>query len=207
MSDTSLPTINSLIDVVVHDGEAFHSRVEDVTGKRLTVGAPFGIHADEIPKIGGPLEVAWLAGDRRLMVEAKLTRLTREPAHWELEAISAPRLETRRHFVRGGGGERVVLARGDDSYAGWAIDVSEGGVRCRMPVDTLRRDERVEVRLTLDTELLTLLGLVKFVRPHEETSGYDVVVIYQTSEAVGRLIRGYIMRREMEQRRRLRAGV
>jgi hypothetical protein len=203
----SLPDLNALVDIILEDGQAFHSRVEDTDGKRLTVGAPFGIHAHDVPKTGGVLELAWLAEDRRMVVTVKLRSTNREPPRWELEIAGNARLQTRRHYVRGGGGEKVELAKSSgDTFAGWAIDVSEGGVRCRLPEERVTRDERVQVRLSLDTEDLTLDGTVRFVRPHDETEGFDVIITYQTTEAIGQRIRGYIMRREMEERRRLRAS-
>jgi hypothetical protein len=201
-----LPAINTLVDIILVDGQAFHSRVEDAAGNRVTVGAPFSLHAADVPKIGSAFEVAWVGGDRRIVVDVKLRSANREPPRWELDITGNPRLQTRRHYVRGGGGEKVELTKNGTSYPGWAIDVSEGGVRCRLPEETVTRDDRVQVRLSLDTEDLTLDGTVRFVRPHEETEGFDVIVTYQTTEAVGQRIRGYIMRREMEERRRLRAS-
>jgi hypothetical protein len=203
----SAPDLNALVDIILVDGQAFHSRVEDTNGKRLIVGAPFGIHASDMPRIGGGLDIAWLAGDRRMVLSVKLRSTNREPPRWELEVAGTARLQTRRHYVRGGGGEKVELAKSNgDTLAGWAIDVSEGGVRCRIAEDRVHRDDRVRVRLSLDTEDISLDGTVLFVRPHEETEGFDVIVTYQPSEAVGQRIRGYIMRREMEERRRLRAS-
>lgn len=63
---TSLPPINALVDVVLMDGEAYQSRVEDVADKRLTVAAQFGVNSAEVPKLGASTELAWVAGDRRL---------------------------------------------------------------------------------------------------------------------------------------------
>ena len=203
----SLPDLNALIDIVLIDGQAFHSRVEDAVGTRLTVGAPFSIRAADVPRIGGRLDVAWLAGARRMVVTVRLRATNREPPRWQLEVAGTPRLQTRRHYVRGGGGERVEFTTDSgDMFTCWAIDVSEGGVRCRMPEDRVSHDEAVQMRLSLDTEELSLHGTVRFVRPREETESFDVIVTYQTTEAVGQRIRAYIMRREMEERRRLRAS-
>ena len=60
---TSLPPINALVDVVLMDGEAYQSRVEDVNDKRLTVAAPFGVNGADMPKVGVSMELAWVAGD------------------------------------------------------------------------------------------------------------------------------------------------
>lgn len=205
---TSLPAINALVDVVLTDGEAYQSRVEDAGGKRLTVAAPFGVSSAELPKVGSSMELAWVAGDRRQAVDVRLVELGREqPPRWSLEAVGSIRLQTRRNYVRGGGGEWVEVMLGGTTYRGKIIDVSEGGVRCRMLEDRFDRDDRVEVRLQLEPETISLSGTVLFVRRDPENATYDVIVTYETSELVGRAIRGYVLRREMEERRRNRESV
>jgi hypothetical protein len=208
VAPTNLPPINALVDVVLLDGEAFSSRVEDIEGVTLTVGAPYGVHAADIPKVGTALEIAWVAEDRRHAVDVRLTALTREqPPRWEIQVIGSVRLQTRRNYVRGGGGEHVEVVRGADTIAGKVIDLSEGGVRMRVTEDVLDRDDRVDVVMRVEGERLTLRGTVLFVRRHPETASFDVIITYEAPEAISRTIRGYVLRREMEARRRLRESV
>ncbi|MER7275708.1 PilZ domain-containing protein [Dactylosporangium sp. NPDC000244] len=205
---TSLPTINALVDVVLMDGEAYQSRVEDMSGKRLTVAAPFGVIPADVPKVGASMELAWVAGDRRQAVDVRLVELGREqPPRWSLEAIGSIRLQTRRNYVRGGGGEWVEVSHGGSTYQGRVIDLSEGGVRCRLLEDRFERDDRVDVKVSLESESITLRGTVLFVRRDPENATYDVIITYETSELIGRAIRGYVLRREMEERRRNRESV
>nr|BFE63615.1 hypothetical protein GCM10020063_081410 [Dactylosporangium thailandense] len=205
---TSLPTINALVDVVLMDGEAYQSRVEDMSGKRLTVAAPFGVIPADVPKVGASMELAWVAGDRRQAVDVRLVELSREqPPRWSLEAVGSIRLQTRRNYVRGGGGEWVEVRHGGSTYQGRVIDLSEGGVRCRMLEDRFERDDRVDVKVSLESESITLSGTVLFVRRDPENATYDVIITYETSELIGRAIRGYVLRREMEERRRNRESV
>jgi hypothetical protein len=205
---TTLPAINALVDVVLMDGEAYQSRVEDSSGKRLTVAAPFGVVPADVPKIGASMELAWVAGDRRQAVDVRLVELSREqPPRWSLEAVGSIRLQTRRNYVRGGGGEWVEVSRGGTTHQGKIIDLSEGGARCRMPEDRFERDDRVDLKISLETETITVSGTVLFVRRDPENAAYDVIITYETSELVGRAIRGYVLRREMEERRRNRESV
>src|SRR5215218_8772226 len=128
------------------DGEAYQSRVEDMTGKRLTVAAPFGVNSTDMPKLGSSVELAWVTGDRRQAVDVRLVELSREhPPRWSLEAIGSIRLQTRRNYVRGGGGEWVEVVHRGSTYRGRIIDLSEGGARCRMTEDRFERDDRVDV--------------------------------------------------------------
>jgi hypothetical protein len=205
---SSPPAINGLIDVVLTTGELYHSRIEDINGTLFTVGAPYGIHAADVPNPGAGLEIAWVDGDRRYAVDMRLRSLTREqPPRWELEMVGSIRLQTRRNYVRGGGGEEMEIAKGAETFSGRVIDLSEGGVRLRVKEDRFERDDRVDLRLTLDGEPIPLRGIVRFVRRHPESASFDVIITYETTEAFGRAIRGYVLRREMEERRRLRESV
>lgn len=80
-------------------------------------------------------------------------------------------------------------------------------MRCRMPEDRFERDDRVDVAVSLETDSITVTGSVLFVRRDPENAGYDVIITYETSELVGRAIRGYVLRPEMEERRRNRESV
>ncbi|WP_433214068.1 PilZ domain-containing protein [Dactylosporangium sp. CS-047395] len=205
---TTLPAINALVDVVLMDGEAYQSRVEDASNKRLTVAAPFGVMDADVPKLGASMELAWVAGDRRQAVDVRLVELGRErPPRWSLEAVGSIRLQTRRNYVRGGGGEWVEVEHNGTTYTGRVIDLSEGGVRCRMEQDRFERDDRVDVKVALETDSITLKGTVLFVRRDPENATYDVIITYETTELIGRAIRGYVLRREMEERRRNRESV
>ena len=205
MTSAGLPPINSLIDLVFLDGEIFMSRVEDHVGRLMTVAAPYGV---DVPAIGSLLEIAWVNGDRRQAVDMRLSGITKEqPPRWQLEVVGSVRLCTRRHYVRGGGGEGVELTKDDLPCASKVIDMSEGGVRCRVREDRFYHDDRVGVRLILGDEVLELDGTVRFVRRRPEMDDVDVIITYEVTEAIGRTIRGYILRREMELRRRVRESV
>ncbi|MEV4513577.1 PilZ domain-containing protein [Dactylosporangium sp. NPDC049525] len=204
----TLPAINALVDVVLMDGEAYQSRVEDMTGKRLIVAAPFGVNTADMPKLGSSVELAWVAGDRRQAVDVRLVELSREqPPRWSLEAVGSVRLQTRRNYVRGGGGEGVEVTKDGTAFRGRVIDLSEGGVRCRLHEDRFDRDDRVDLRIALDEETIAIRGTVLFVRRDPENDAFDVIITYETTELMGRAIRGYVLRREMEERRRARESV
>jgi hypothetical protein len=133
--------------------------------------------------------------------------MTREqPRLWRLRIAGEARRQTRRAYVRGGGGELVDLLSADGGTApasGRIIDLSEGGVRCRTRIGNFVREQRVEAVLRLDADVVKINGRVLFVRRNVETADFDVVVQYETTETVGRLIRSYVLRRQMEERRRL----
>jgi hypothetical protein len=207
VSSVRLPAINTLVDIALIDGSSYPSRVEDLDRGAYMVGAPFGIAVEDLPEIGAIVELAWLYDDSRLTAPATLEGITREqPRLWQLRIAGDAKRQTRRTFVRGGGGEAVDLLSADGGTApssGRIIDLSEGGVRCRTRIGNFVRDQRVNVGLRLDTDVVQIAGRVLFVRRNVETADFDVVVQYETSETVGRLIRSYVLRRQMAERRRL----
>jgi len=204
----SLPPINSLIDLILVDGELFASRVEGADGNRLVVGAPIGIHAADVPKLGSALEIAWVTEEARQAVDVRLKSIRNQPQlQWELDVIGSVRLQTRRTYVRGGGGERIEVVKDGTSVDAKVVDLSEGGVRLRTVEDRFDRDDRVGLNLVIEDTRVPLQGTVLFVRRNPETESFDVIITYDTGESIGRLIRSYVMRREMEARRRLRESV
>lgn len=204
---SALPPINSLVDLVLLDGEIHPSRVEGIDGKVYTVGAPLD-YAAHPPKSGTALEVEWVADERRQAVDMRLKAVSGgKPPMWNLEVVSSVRTQSRRNFVRGGGGENADISRGEHKVNGRVIDLSEGGVRLRVNDDLFERGEHVDVLLKLDGERLSVRGSVLFVRRQPETASFDLIVTYETPETVSRTIRGYVLKREMEARRRLRESV
>jgi hypothetical protein len=204
---SDLPPINSLVDLILLDGEIFPSRVEGIAGEVFTVAAPLDARAN-VPKVGSALEVEWVIDDRRQAVDMRLKTVSGgRPPLWILEITSSVRTQSRRSYVRGGGGENADVSRGENKVTGKVIDLSEGGVRLRVQEDLFDRDEHVDVLLKLDGDRLSLRGTVLFVRRHPQTASFDLIITYETPEAVGRTIRSYVLKREMEARRRLRESV
>jgi hypothetical protein len=204
----SLPAINGLIDLILLDGEVFHSRVEDLDGIRFTVGAPYGIHAADVPPVGTAMEIAWVDGDRRHGVDVRLRAFTKEqPPRWELQVVGSVHLQTRRNYVRGGGGETAEIVRVPENLVARVVDLSEGGVRLRITQDLFERDDNIEFALDLEDQHVPLHGRVRFVRRMSEIESFDLIVTYTVPEGVSRLIRGYVLRRDMEARRRYRDSV
>jgi c-di-GMP-binding flagellar brake protein YcgR len=204
---SDLPQINCLVDLVLPDGDIFRSRVEDIDGKMFTVGAPLDSRANA-SKVGTDLEVEWVLDERRQAVDMRLKSLSgAHPPLWTLEVTSTVRTQSRRSYVRGGGGENADISHAAKKATGKVIDLSEGGVRLRVHEDLFERDQHVDVLLKLDGERLSVRGTVLFVRRHPQTASFDLIITYEMPEAVGRTIRSYVLKREMEARRRLRESV
>lgn len=212
-----LPEVNSLLYITVKDDLNHRSRVEDRDGAKLTVAAPIGAGDLEIPEDGSELIVFWTGLRARYVLPVRMLGQTRgHPARWHLLALADPIRKTRRRFVRGGGGGPIELVpktvevrerRVVDAIQGQIVDLSEGGVRCRVAQADLVPGDPVVVRVKLGARNLQILGQVISERSESDKSGIDVVVTYQPSEADAQVIRRHVFQWEIaERRRRLDAG-
>jgi c-di-GMP-binding flagellar brake protein YcgR len=207
-----LPEVNSLLYITVKDELNHRSRVEDRDGALLTVAAPIGAGDVEIPEDGSELTVFWTGTRARYVLPVRMMGRTRgHPARWHLLALTDPIRKTRRRFVRGGGGGPIELVpktveirerRAADAVRGQVIDISEGGVRCRVAQADLVPGDPVVVRVQLGDCSLQILGRITSQRPEPDQPGVDVIVTYHPSEADAQVIRRYVFQWEIAERRR-----
>ena len=203
-----LPEVNSLIYITVKDGTNFRSRVEDMDGPLMTVGAPIGAGDLDIPDDGSELEVFWTGIRARYVMPVRMIGRTKtRPARWHLLSIGEPVRQTRRSYVRGGGGGSVdILAVASQPSVGpteaGIIDISEAGLRCRVDKQELVRGELLVVRLELPTRTMEIQGTVVSTREGEGGPNSDVVVTYRLKEPDAQAIRRYVFQWEVAERRR-----
>lgn len=202
-----LPAINTRVDVVLN-GVTYPSRIEDVAGDVLLVVAPMGRRGTLNASEGDALELAWLQNDARVAAPARLTERTDDrPRYWGVKLVGDVQRHTRRGFVRGGGGERICVQRTDEPgplVDGYVMDIGEVSVRIRFLECDFRRSQQVMMTITLSDGVVRMPGQVLDVRYVFETEHFDVIVTYEPTEADRRMIRSYIYRRMVEQRRRMR---
>lgn len=203
----NLPAINTRVDVLLR-GVTFPSRIEDVHDGVLMVAAPMGPRGTLFASEGEAVELAWLDHDARVAAPGRVTaKASDHPRYWEVELIGDVRRDTRRGFVRGGGGEKVRFQRTDEPgppVDGYVMDLGEASLRARFLKCDYRRSHSVDMTITLPNGAVTLPGQVLDVRYVFETEHFDVIVTYEASELDRRAIRSYVMRRMQEQRRRMR---
>jgi hypothetical protein len=202
-----LPAVNTRVDVLLN-GITYPSRIEDVDKNVLTIVAPMGRHGTLSANEGDALELAWLRDNGRVAAPARVLEPVRDrPRYWQVKQIGDVQRNTRRGFVRGGGGERIRFERTDgpgEPVNGYVIDIGEVSVRARFFKCDYRRSQTVTMTITLADGVVAMPGQVLDVRYVFETEHFDVIVTYEPTEADRRMIRSYIYKRMAEQRRRLR---
>ena len=182
------------------------SRVEDCDGATVHVAAPLG-GSVEPPELGTPMSLRWSAGVRgRWRADARLDATVRPKNRpillWNLTLLGKPVVDQRRRYVRAGGGEPAVIApRFGDAIVGQVVDVSEGGVRCRVPYAKLLPDQPIEVTVDLDDDKLVAEAWVLRTVENHGGQGVDVIALFDLPERDADLVRQYVMRQQIRARR------
>jgi c-di-GMP-binding flagellar brake protein YcgR len=205
VSDLSLPAQNALVDVIIH-GTSYRSRVEDVAGALYHVSAPLDVPPQSDPMAGMAMELAWLVGENRYAVSVIVAEVRREQDQIMVELAGSPYRHNRREYFRGGGGEPIRLTNALTDLmpvTGYVIDLSEGGVRCRVRDGVYRVGDTLDATVWLGEDLMQTRVRVLYVRFDKETALYDVVATYPTNEKIARVIRRYVLHQQIQERRRL----
>jgi hypothetical protein len=200
-----MPKINALVDLA-HDGIEYLSRVEDFEGPTVWVAAPLG-GSVQPPELGSTISLRWSAGVRgRYVADASLRSTARPDSRalrlWNLGMIGPPIVDQRRHFVRAGGGEVLVLERRwARALSGLVTDIGEGGLRGRFPYAKLHVGEPIGVRVMLGGESLTIDGWVLRTEDDTATRALEVTVTYELPERDADTVRRYVMQQQILARR------
>ena len=218
-----LPSINSLVRVVLADGEERPSRVEADDDGLLTVAAPW--HAAALaPDAGEPLSLRWPNVRGICEVTATLVSVDRERTLplWRVQTQGDIHVIQRRRFVRADATVPVMLApvAADLDTAQLAnpvmatlTNLSEGGARCRVeglaPLTEagLVADGEVELRLSLGAAIVRVVGIVIRVTPEVPWTPRDaaeVVVAFEAPEHAADLIRQFVLHQQVLARRAAR---
>jgi hypothetical protein len=198
-----LPDAGSYVEMTASDEQAARVRVVDAEGRRLTISAPLVA----VPVRGATVTLRWSAAPRGRYA-LTCTVLDVDENRLEVEASGEPLVEQQRHFVRGGGGEQVVMHRtGFPDANGWIRDISENSMRAHFEGTNVRDGEDLRLRIELGTEVITVDAKASKVEalPQQVPPGpmsVELVAIFSSDEAQARIIRRYVMRQQLLSRTR-----
>jgi hypothetical protein len=208
VDSSGLPAVDLHVDLSTVSGVTYPSRVEGVNGDIVRVTAP--MNPVELLQPGAPLELAWLRGRSWVAVSASFVGVTggQFPC-WDVRVLGEVRRQTRREFVRSGSGETIQISRpgaGQPRVVGVVMDIGEAGVRVRLGICDFQLADPVVLTFRLGTERLLTAGHVLDVRHLAESGCSDLVIALEPTEAMRRIIVSYVLRRELEERRRSASG-
>lgn len=107
--------------------------VDDVTDQAVIVGAPIDLGEDQQPDAGERLSVLWegQAGPHTLPCSFGAV-VPRELPQWRLLPDGMAKSDQRRRHVRAATEGRATVVRDREVLPAALLDVSEGGLRCRL---------------------------------------------------------------------------
>jgi len=198
-----LPDAGSYVEMTASDEQATRVRVVHAEGHGLTLSAPL----IAVPGVGETVTLRWSAAPRgRYALSCAVTEV--DENRLAVEARGEPLVEQQRHYVRGGGGEQVIMHRtGFPSANGWIRDISEHSMRAHFEGTNVRDEESLRLRIELGSEILEVLATATRVEalPQQVPPGpmsVELVAVFEPNEAQARVIRRYVMRQQLLSRSR-----
>ena len=205
MSAPQLPADGSYIEMTSY-GETFPEvRVVQAAGTVITLSMAL----DDVPPANSSVTLRWAAAPRgRYALAGHVVRV--DGNRVDVRFSGEPSVEQSRNFVRGGGGEPVLLIRpGHEDAMGVVHDLSERAIRAHFTDVTLRAEDRITLRIQLGEDLVELRAKTYKVNsmrqqvPRRGPMSVEMVAIFDTiEERKAKVIRRYIMRGQMVARAR-----
>jgi len=198
-----LPDAGSYVEMTASDEQAARVRVVHAEGKGLTLSAPLVA----VPVVGADVTLRWSAAPRgRYALTCAVLAVAEN--RLQVEARGEPLVEQQRHFVRGGGGEQVIMRRaGFPDANGWIRDISEHSMRAHFEDTNVRDDEDLQLRIELGSEIIDVGATASKVERLAQQvppgpMSVELVAIFNVTEAQARVIRRYVMRQQLLSRTR-----
>lgn len=204
--------VNTLIEISIPDGPQLASRVEDSDGSILTLAGPPSLL--EPPEPGDTIRLLWSAGPRgRYVVPVELVEIVKGTLPlWRVKLAGEPAIEQRRRFARVPVQEPVQLrGKSNEDIQARIVDISEGGLRCRLEEDALKEGVLVEdvldegqavaISMRLDDRAFSVRGQVLRIFRGQSSKDLELVITMHLDESDAGFIRRYVMREQIRARR------
>jgi hypothetical protein len=199
-----LPDADTLVEMTAAGDPVRGVRVVHAQGGVVTLSLALAA----VPPVGADVTLRWPAGDRgRYAQEAQVVGVDENRV--DVQATGPGRIEQQRNFVRGGGGEQVLLLRaGEPDTLGWIRDISEQSVRAHFADVPLSEGDKFRLRIQLDSEVIevdaaaTKVASLQQSLPQRGPMSVEVVALLAADEALAQTIRRYVMRQQLLTRAR-----
>jgi hypothetical protein len=204
MTSHVLPDADTLVEMTVSGDPIRGVRVVHAEGAAVTLSLALAA----VPPIGAAVTLRWPAGARGRYAQEGLV-VSLDENRVEVQADGPARIEQQRNFVRGGGGEQVLMLRpGQPDALGWIRDISEQAVRAHFADVLLREGDEFRLRILLDPDLIELdataakVATLQQTVPQRGPMSVEVVALLGTDEAQAQAIRRYVLRQQLLTRAR-----
>jgi hypothetical protein len=200
MSEHVIPPAGTLLELTAEGEPLCGLRVvPPVTDGEITLSmAPA-----DTPAAGATVTLRWPAGVRGRYALAVTVTEVRE-SRVRVTPAGPAEIEQHRNYVRGGGGEQLLLCRpGWVDAPGWIRDISEQGVRAHFADVSVVAGEEIRLRMQLDEEILEIAAVATKVAslrqsvPHRGPMSVELVATLRPEEVQAQAIRRYVMRQQL----------
>jgi hypothetical protein len=204
-----LPLDGQIIEMTTYGETVLGVRVVRTKGPVITLSMAL----DRVPPDNSPVELRWPGGPRG-RVARKGDVIAVDGNRVQVRFTTGPVVLQSRLYVRGGGGEPVVMSRPelDTPAAGVVHDISEHAVRAHFAEVESAVEVDDEVTLTVDIDGLPITlpaTVLKVISAKQKAPDADgplsvemVAVFTEDNEAEAKIIRRYIMRHQLIERQR-----
>ena len=194
-----LPPDGSYIEMTAYGATLPEVRVVHASGAVITLS----LAEADVPPEDSSVELRWSAQSRGRYAMAGPVAAV-DGNRVEIRFAGELAMKQDRHFVRGGGGEQVVLLRdGEDPAQGFVHDLSERAVRAHFTDIHLVPGDEITLRIQVGDEVVefparaTKVSTMRQQIPRRGPLSVEMVAVFESQdERQERLIRRYIIRRQ-----------
>ncbi|XVU26397.1 PilZ domain-containing protein [Actinoplanes sp. CA-054009] len=204
MSAPLLPADGSYVEMTSFGETMPEVRVVQASGTAITLS----LAAADLPPANATVTLRWAAAPRgRYALVAHVAAI--DGNRVEVRFSGEPQIEQSRDYVRGGGGEPIVLLLEDQEAApGQVHDLSEHSVRARFTDVTVRPGDAVTLRIQLDDEIVefpaqaTKVSSLRQQVPARGPLQVEMVAVFpEIDEHQAKILRRYILQAQLRARR------
>jgi len=205
MSEPQLPADGSYIELTsygetVPDVRVIHAGEEVIT---------LSLALTDIPPQGSAVTVRWAAAPRgRYAVTANVAAV--DGNRFDVRFAGAPSIEQARDYVRGGGGELILMERPNEEDAvGFVHDLSERAVRAHFTDVIVRPGDEMLLKIQLTDEVVQFparafkVSSMRQQVPRRGPLSVEMVAVFEgRDDHSAKMIRRYIMKQQLMSRAR-----
>jgi hypothetical protein len=205
MTDDPIPSTGALVEVTTAAQQPLGGvRVVAADATVLTLS----LATAQVPAEGETVTLRWPAGARgRYVLDATVVAV--DENRFDVLPARRASIEQQRSFVRGGGGEHVLLRRpGQPDALGWIRDISEQGVRAHFADVDVSPGDDVRLHVQLESEVIEVaavaakVGSLRQTVPQHGPMSVELVAVLSCDETQAQLIRRYVLRQQLLTRAR-----
>jgi hypothetical protein len=205
MNEPLLPADGSYIELTSYGETMPDVRVLHAGEEVLTLSLALA----EIPPEGSAVTIRWAVAPRgRYAVTANVAAV--DGNHVDVRFAGEPLIEQARDYVRGGGGELILMERdGEEDAVGFVHDLSERAVRAHFTDVMVRPGDDMLLKIQLTDEVAEFpaqafkVSSMRQQVPRRGPLSVEMVAVFQgRDDHVAKQIRRYIMKQQLLTRSR-----